>query len=203
MAELLSLTKVSLAIAQKLKVSYLIIMIKKFISITLCFQFIFVPVMADEFTPKRKKIKLDELVLPSEVTGLGKQSGAVFYTDTVKNKVLIPVHFWGSIGRSGLYFIPTDTTLIEGISLAGGPNVSADIENVILQREVNNKVVKKEFDLSDGGDNESYYVKLQPGDTVFMPKDTFKEDRSFYISLLGVVITALSGILIYRQVQEL
>jgi len=66
-----------------------------------------------------------ELALPSEVDNLGKKGGSIYYSPSVKGKVLIPVHIWGEIRNSGLHFIPLDTNLLNGLSLAGGPTSSS------------------------------------------------------------------------------
>ena len=70
---------------------------------------------------KKSNYNIRQLALPSEVEDIGKSSGSIYYSPSIKGKVLIPVHFWGSVKKTGLHFIPVDTNLISGISLAGGP----------------------------------------------------------------------------------
>jgi len=143
-----------------------------------------------------------ELALPSEVTGLGKKSGSIFYTPSVKGKVLMPVHFWGEVSNSGIHFIPVDTSLINGISIAGGPRSEGNLDNVKLMRAEKGKIKEFTFDLSSGGDEKAYRQILKPGDTIFIEKSNFFENRSYYTSLVGVFATILSSILIYRQVKN-
>lgn len=146
---------------------------------------------------------LNKLALPSETKNIGKSSGSVFYSPSIKGKVLIPVHFWGYFQRPGLHFIPVESSLLEGVSFAGGPNPSARIDNVKLMRK-NSKGLydKRVFDLEEGGNNEAALSELKPGDMVFAEKDYWVENRAYYTSLIGVVATLLSSILLYRQVKK-
>lgn len=156
--------------------------------------------------PKEKNpagtYNIRELALPSEVEGLSKKTGSVFYTPTVKGKVLMPVHFWGEVSNAGIHFIPVDTTLINGLSIAGGPRTDGRLDNVKLTRSVAGKIQEYNFDLSDGGDEVSYREVLKPGDTIFVDKSRFYENRAYYTSLVGVIATVLSSILLYREVKK-
>lgn len=145
---------------------------------------------------------LDQLVLPSDVEGLGKKTGSIYYTDSEKNKVLIPAHFWGEIRLAGLHFIPTGTSLVKGLSLAGGPTGRAMLDNIRISRKEDNKLFKYNFDLSEGGDVEAHAFTIKPGDTVFIEKSTYSEDRAYYTSLISVAVTILTGILLYRRVED-
>lgn len=151
---------------------------------------------------EQSQYNIRELALPSEVDSLGKKGGAIYYSPSVKGKVLIPVHMWGEVRNSGLHFVPLDTNLINGISLAGGPTGSSDLEDVVVTTTRDGKRERMTFDLSDGGDLSLEDFKLKPGDTVFVEKDTFRLDRAYYTSLFGVVLTLLSSILLYRQVKN-
>ncbi len=151
---------------------------------------------------KKASFNLKELVLPSEVKKMGKTPGAIFYSASVKGKALMPVHIWGAIGKSGLHFIPLNTTLVKGLSLAGGPQTSADLSEVKVSRNMEGMLQTTKYDLSDGGDSQSLNRVLKPGDMVFVPKDTFMSSRAYYTSLIGVAISLLSSILIYRAVKD-
>lgn len=171
------------------------------------FQLIIWPVATMADNKKTKTVSkgnydLRELALPSEVESIGKAAGAVYYSPSVKDKVLIPVHFWGEIVRSGLHFIPNETTLVKGISMAGGPRTQGILDNVKLTRVVNGKFTQTSFDLSEGGDEEANTFKLRPGDTVFIEQSHYYENRTYITSLIGVFATLLSAILLYRQVER-
>lgn len=148
-------------------------------------------------------LSLQEITLPSEVKDLSKQSGSIYYNSSVKNKVLIPAHFWGEVGKPGLHFIPTDTTLIKGLSMAGGPTGGARLEDIVLTRTTTEgKLIQHEFNLTDGGDAEAYAFKMVPGDSVFIKKDQFREDRSYYTSLIGIAISIISTVVLLQNVKK-
>lgn len=155
------------------------------------------PVLAQD-----KKVDVKEVLLPSEVEHIKPGSGAFYATPSKKDKILIPVHFWGEVKNSGLHYIPTGTSLVRGISLAGGPSNAADLEEVTLTRRQDSDLFKRGFDLSEGGNTEAHMLALQPHDTVFIQKDWWRADRSYYTSLIGVIVTLLTGILVYRQVKR-
>jgi hypothetical protein len=149
----------------------------------------------------KSDINLQEVALPSEVKDLGKQSGSIYYSNSVKNKVLIPVHMWGEIKQSGLHFVPSDTTLVKGLSLAGGPTSSAKLEDIVLVRNTNGAFKEMKFDLSKGGDVDAHQFKIESGDTIFLKRDTFSENRAYYTSLIGIFITVLSTFVIVQKVK--
>lgn len=146
--------------------------------------------------------KATEFALPSDVKDLGKSGGAVFYSPTAKGSVLVPVHFWGEVSRSGLHYIPVDSNLVKGLSFAGGPKSTAQLESVKVTRQQGTKVEELRFDLSQGGTSSAYNFNLRSGDTVFVEKDYYYENRIFYTSLIGVVATLLSSFVIFREVKK-
>lgn len=161
------------------------------------------PVLAQSKPSKKGRYNVKELVLPSEVENVSRSSGAIFYSPSVKGKVLIPVHFWGKVSRPGLHFIPSDTSLVKGLSMAGGPASLALLDDVKLTRpSASGDYENFSFDIEHGGDKVAHTFKLQPGDTIFLEDDTYLADRSYYTSLIGVIVTILSGILLYDQVKN-
>lgn len=176
--------------------------IKKILSVVIIIQMISFSVYgAEEAAASKSEFNLQEITLPSETKDLGKSSGAIYYSNSVKNKVLVPVHFWGEIKQSGLHFVPSDTTLIKGLSLAGGPTTNAKLENVILIRNTNGVFKEIDFNLSEGGDAIAHRFKIEPGDTVFVKKDTFMENRGYYTSLVGIFVSILSTFFIIQKVK--
>ena len=140
-----------------------------------------------------------ELTLPSELKELGKSSGSIYYSSPIKGKVLIPVHIWGAIGKSGLHFLPVDTTLVQGISFAGGLSTGAISDDIRITKKIKNKIFNYSFDLSDGGKKEAHAYQLAPGDIVFVEKSHFYENRAYYTGLIGVAITILSTVILYSK----
>lgn len=183
--------------------------IKNIISLIISFQLLISSVafaqegIAVDKEVKKNELSLQEITLPSEVKDIGKQAGSIFYDNSVKNKVLIPTNFWGEVGKPGLHFIPTDTTLIKGLSMAGGPTSLGKIENVLLTRSQTDGHIKKfEFDLANGGNNKAHEFKLESGDSVFIMKDSFREDRSYYTGLIGIAISIISTIVVLQSVKS-
>ena len=151
---------------------------------------------------KSPKFNLKELVMPSEVGTLGKKGGSIYYSPAIKDKVLIPVHMWGSVSTAGLHFLPIDTSIINGISLAGGPTSTAKLSTIKLNRKESGKIKTYKFDLSDGGDQKAFDMTLKPGDTIFIEKSNFIANRAYYTSLISIVTTILSSVLLYQQIKR-
>lgn len=147
-------------------------------------------------------VSVKELILPSEVQNLPKRSGSVYYNQSVKGKVLVPVNYWGQVTLSGLHFVPAETNLIQGLSMAGGPNGTSKLSNVKLIRKNGKKITIKEFNLTEGGNADAYAYKLQPHDTIFVERSSYFEDRAYYTTLVSVFVSLLSGIIIFNQTQK-
>ena len=146
---------------------------------------------------KNPSYDLNQLMLPSEVKDISKKSGSIFYNPSVKGKVLIPVHFWGEIRDPGLHFIPVDTTLVNGLSMAGGPTSLGELKSVRVTKKNNlGKIDHSTFDLETGGGAEAHRYTLGPGDTIFIKRSHFYENRSYYTGLVGVLATVLSSVLL-------
>ncbi len=176
---------------------------KKILILSILLQLV-VPQVAFAKKPKVNlgDLNIGELVLPTEVEKLPRKSGSIYYSKSVKNKVLIPTNFWGEVNTSGLHFVPQGTSLINGLSLAGGPTGSADISTVQVTRNSKGKFRTLRFDLQGGGDEDAHTFPLRPGDVIFVKKDHFYEDRTYYTTLISVATTILTGILLYRQVED-
>ena len=150
-----------------------------------------------------KSLKLDELALPGDVNIKSKLPGAIYYSATIKNKILVPVYIWGEIAKPGLHFIPSETDFIKGISLAGGPSKNAKLENIKLFRRKKDNLKEYEFDLQEGGDLKTHNFKLEASDIIHIQRTHFYENRAYYTSLIGVVATILSSLLLYREVKKI
>jgi hypothetical protein len=147
-------------------------------------------------------IDLQDLALPSDLKDIAKSPGAVFYSSPNKNKTLMPVHFWGEVGRPGLHFIPIDSELVKGLSFAGGGNSGAKLDEVRVSRVESGKLERLSFNLDEGGDDQAYRFVLRPGDTVFVQKDRFHDNRAYYTSLVGVVATIISAVFIFKRIDD-
>ena len=56
-------------------------------------------------------------------------------TEEQKLKLQIIVHAWGEVNKPGQYIVPDGTTVLELISMAGGPSKFSNLKNVRLTRE--------------------------------------------------------------------
>ena len=149
----------------------------------------------------KTELSLQDIALPSEVKDIGKQQGAIYYDTSSKNKALIPTHLWGEVQKSGLHFIPTDTTLIKALSMAGGPTGYAKLEEVVLNRVNSDGSVKRyEFNLTTGGDANAHNFKVEAGDSIFIKKDLFMENRSYYTSLINIALSLITTFFIVTKV---
>ncbi len=157
---------------------------------------------AAEEATSAQRYNLGDLAYPTDVKDLGKQGGSIYYSAPSKNKALIPTHIWGEVGRPGMHFIPVDSSLVKALSYAGGVGSGALLGEVKVNREMNGKNETFEFDMEEGGGSEAHHFAVQPGDTIYVPRNRFYENRAYYTSLISVGVTILSAILIYRQVKR-
>ncbi len=172
---------------------------KSFVSKILVFCFLTCNI---SYAKNSLKVDIEELVLPTEVESLPKKSGSIYYSKAVKNKVLVPTNFWGEVENSGLHFIPQGTSLIKGLSLAGGPTGDANIADIQVTQSADKELKTIKFDLTRNDNLDAHRYTLQAGDVVFVKKERYYEDRTYYTSLISVAATLLSGILLYREVRE-
>lgn len=149
-----------------------------------------------------EQIDINRLALPTDVKDIGKSPGAIYYSPSIKGKTLMPVHIWGNVGKSGLHFVPMDTTIIEGLSFAGGAQKDSILKDVKLTRKNNDQIQTYSFNLERGGDNSSQLEKLKPGDIVYVEQSNFYANRAYYTGLVGVFATVLSSVLLWRQLKK-
>jgi polysaccharide biosynthesis/export protein len=88
----------------------------------------------------------------------------------------------GQVGKPGRYELRGDTTVIEGIALAGGFTTASKHSQVVLVRRVDNQWshaqvldIKKLMASKDLGED----AYLQPGDMLIVPQNRISKIRSF------------------------
>ena len=94
----------------------------------------------------------------------------------------------GQVGKPGKYDLRANTTLIEGIGIAGGMNDTSKHSEVwVFHRlpdgSVQSKRVNVKQMLASGNLNED--ARLQPGDTIFIPQNTFSKIKNFLAPSVG------------------
>ena len=105
-------------------------------------------------------------------------------TEEQQSRLQIVVHIWGEVNQPGQYVVPDGTTVLELISMAGGPNNFSNISNVKLTRELSyvsktRKAMKKKiiykinFDRYLNSMNAEQIYMLKPGDVVQVKKNSW------------------------------
>jgi polysaccharide export outer membrane protein len=94
----------------------------------------------------------------------------------------------GQVEKPGKYELRGDTTVTEGLAIAGGLNNSAKNSQVLLFRRVSQEWVEaREIDVKNmlNGKNLSEDIHLKPGDMIYVPKSRWSKVRQFipYTSL--------------------
>jgi polysaccharide export outer membrane protein len=88
----------------------------------------------------------------------------------------------GQVGKPGRYELRGDTTVIEGIAMAGGFTTASKHSQVVLVRRIDDQWshaqlldIKKLMASKDMGED----VHLQPGDMLIVPQNRLSKIRSF------------------------
>lgn len=78
-----------------------------------------------------------------------------------------PIFFIGGVSKPGPMQLTQELTLLQAVSLAGGPVPAADLEAAFVLRD--NKVISVNFTKLIQKADVSQNIKLQPGDTIVVP----------------------------------
>ncbi len=87
----------------------------------------------------------------------------------------IKVHIWGQVKNPGLHSVPSNTDLMELLSLAGGPSDYANLSRIKLIRRQEGMEQIFLIDLGEylnEGDPDCLMI-LKPGDAVIVPKSSW------------------------------
>jgi polysaccharide biosynthesis/export protein len=87
----------------------------------------------------------------------------------------------GQVARPGKYDLRTDLTLAEALAIAGGVNDKAKITSIVLYHRTEGGFAGTVFNLKKllSARNLSEDPRLQPGDLVYVPQNTFSHFRPF------------------------
>jgi len=135
-------------------------------------------------------------------------------TEEQQMKLQIVVHIWGEVNQPGQYVVPDGTTVLELISMAGGPSNFSNLKDVKLTREEtytanNSKLMRRKIIYRINMDTylnknrmERIHV-LKPGDVVQVKRNSWFRFESFLkiITQLAIIIQGLyySGIIDNRR----
>lgn len=142
---------------------------------------------------------------PNERIGIDEilKTGLHYYNYADKDKVNIEVSMWGYIKSPGKYLIPNGTTLLDIITLGGGPNTDAILNDIRIIRLKNDSLgIKKDtifvFDYNDFLWEEKIKKVnrinpvLYPGDIVLIPGEPrffFKDNLAIILSIASTLIS--------------
>lgn len=116
----------------------------------------------------------------------------------------IKVQVWGYVKYPGYYIIPARSTVSELLSLAGGPNEQALMNDIrILRTNIDSSVVLLKFDYDDllWGENLNSTVKfprIMAGDILIVPGEPryfVREDITFILSITFTIASLASLII--------
>lgn len=144
------------------------------------------------------QIKDEKIGIPEEL-----KIGMNYYNYGDKEKVNINVYVWGTIRVPGKYLIPQGTTLLELITLCGGPINESKLEDIRIVRMRNDSLGIKEDKVITFDYNEFLWENkitnpgkqnpvLLPGDLILFPnspKYNFRDNLYLY---LGITTTLIS-----------
>ena len=112
----------------------------------------------------------------------------------------IKVHIWGQVKEPGLYSVPSNTDIMELLSLAGGPAGYADLGKIKLVRRQGEDEKVFIIDLGkylNEGDSTGLLI-LKPGDAVIVPKTSWYYWRTAIGLLSDIAVFVNLAILIQR-----
>jgi hypothetical protein len=131
------------------------------------------------------------------------QKAEEFYSEAQPGEILIPVKVIGAIPRAGIYHIPKVTDLMQLIALAGGVRQDAEISEIVVRRDRDNKKEVIRFDLKKflDGDDGLLIPTLEPQDVVMVyPKEPiFSQNSITFISFVASIVSlVVSGVMISK-----
>jgi hypothetical protein len=153
--------------------------------------FVFLPITAFS-QDDREKIGADDI----------QKTGPNYYNYADKDKVNIEVSLWGYVKNPGKYLLPQGTTILDLITLGGGPATDALLEDVRLIRLKNDtlnittdQIINLDYNDFLWEDKIKTGTKknpvLMPGDMVLIPG----EPRYFFRENLGIILSVSSFLL--------
>jgi polysaccharide biosynthesis/export protein len=98
----------------------------------------------------------------------------------------------GQVGKPGQYDLRQETTVSEGIAIAGGLSPTAKTQIFLLHRVSPGWVEVKKFDVSDVflGKNPNEDPYLAPGDSIFVPEKFITKFRKYLPYSIGTSIAS-------------
>ncbi len=140
----------------------------------------------------------DDVQIGSNLNRLTQTQGGLFdYSDPQGFNIKIQV--WGYVKYPGNYIIPSNSTLNDLLSFAGGPLEDAMMNDIrIFRKDKSGQQKMSKYNINDllwydSLRTEIIFPELQAGDIVLVPSEPryfLREDIAFYLS----ITTALASI---------
>ena len=134
------------------------------------------------------EVKAEGLTIPEFSEALQRAYGKILHEPviTVLPTNVVPAYFiaGGEVHTPGRYTFQGDTTIAQAITLAGGFTPAAKHSQVILFRRINNEWVEgRRVDLKHmlNSANLSEDIHLQPGDMIYVPKNTISKVQQWLL----------------------
>jgi polysaccharide export outer membrane protein len=139
------------------------------------------PTLTDTFTVRDgRRLRLPVIgdislagVLRAELEAHLQTALAKFVRDpVVRARSLIRLSFLGDVAKPGFYVVPTDMVLSDALMLAGGPNATAKLDRIRVEREgqaIWGEVALRQA-MAEGRTVDQ--LSLRAGDQVVLPKRT-------------------------------
>ena len=143
--------------------------------------------------PTVGRIKLQGLTM-SEAQELVQRKINDYFTNAT---VILKMVNWrvsvlGAVGRPGTYMVYNNQiTILDALSMAGGPNELADKSHVTLMRQSDRGVQALYVDLSTTDVLRSEYYYLLPNDVVYVPNLGARPGR-LNLEILAIILSTLS-----------
>ena len=123
------------------------------------------------------------------------------YVTDDNGSILIHVNVWGHVKLPGNHLVYDGIDLISLLSVVGGPHPGADMDNIVLIREVpdinGNIKYKINLDTFYKEGNRDNLVEILPNDTIIIKEKPFRN----IISSTNILSSLLQILNIYLQIQ--
>ena len=124
--------------------------------------------------------------------GSGQALGQEEYGFQRDSRLLIEVHVWGEVNRPGLHRVPDGSTVLDAISLAGGPTQFASVSKIRLTRAGNagQRSERINIDRYAEGREDSQPPVLRPGDMITVPRNArfFWKDAVQILADIAIIV---------------
>ncbi len=108
------------------------------------------------------------------------------------SRLLIEVHVWGEVNRPGLYRVPDGSTVLDAISMAGGPTQFANLSKVRLTYAdgAGSRSLRIDLDRYAAGSPRAELPVMRPGEMVTVPKNTrfFWRDAIQILADIAIIV---------------